>query len=174
MPRRFAKPVRQSPKSDPQQYELYRMESEAIGARHWLRLSRQNVIRFIRSACRAYGIPQLTIRFESHRKWAAYFMAPALVVFSRKTTARDLLTAAHEFAHYLHFAVAGAESEKHATHGPEFMACYMSVLDTIRFLPVQAIALLCDERAIKYVRPKEGMGVDQLRKLICGRSRTKR
>lgn len=168
MPRRFALPIRRSPKSDPQQYKLYRMESEAIGARQWLRLSRQNVIRFVRSACRTYGVPQLTIRFENHRKWAAYFLEPSLVVFSQKTTARDLLTAAHEFAHYLHYVVAGAESGKHAVHGREFMACYMSVLDTIRFIPAQAMALLCDERSIEYVRPKEGMGVDQLRKLICG------
>lgn len=172
MPVKFRLAVKRSPKSDPQQYRLYRMESEAIGARHYLRISRETVVRFIRNACRTYGVPQLTLRFENHRKWAAYFLAPSLIVFSRKTTARDLLTAAHEFAHYLHYVVAKEKSEEHQTHGPEFMACYLSVLDTIRFIPMQAMALLCDERLIQYLRPKEGMGVDQLRKLICGRHRT--
>lgn len=172
MPRQFARPIRRSPKSDPQQYRVYRMESEAIGARHWLRLSRQNVARFIHAACRSYGIPRIKIRFENHRKWAAYFQAPSLIVFSKKTTARDLLTAAHEFAHYLHYVVAGAKSEQHAVHGSEFMTCYLSVLDTIRFIPARAMALLCEERSIKHVCPKEGAGVDQLRKLICGRNRS--
>ncbi len=171
MPVRYKRPIKRSPKSDPQQYRVYRMESEAIGARHWLRISRQKVGQFVRAVCRTYGIPPLTIRFENHRRWAAYFQAPSLMVFSKKATARDLLTAAHEFGHYLHYVVAGEESEKHATHGPEFMACYMSVLDTIRFIPIEAMAVLCDERKIKYVRPKEGMGVDQLRKLTCGRHR---
>lgn len=148
------------------------MESEAIGARRWLRISRQKVVQFIRAACATYSIPVPTIRFENHTKWAAYFQAPSLLVFSKKTTARDLLTAAHEFAHYLHHVVAGEEGDAHQVHGPEFVACYIDVLDTIRFMPIEAMVAVCEKYKIKYLRPKESYGVDQLRKLICGRRST--
>jgi hypothetical protein len=167
MARRFKRPTKKSPKSDPQRNLVYRMESEAIGARTLLTLTKPRIVSLLRNLARSYHIAPCKVRFNDMTAWAADWQPPGIITFGRKTTSQDLLTALHEFAHHLHYVIEPCDT--HAGHGPEFMCCYMSVLDHVRFLPVVAMAAVCDKYKIKYIRPKETDGIDELSKLIQGK-----
>lgn len=164
MARKFRRPIKKSPKSDPQRNLIYRMESEAIGGRQYLTLTKRKIVSLINSLSRNYRIPPCVIRFNDMTEWAADWRPPGIITFGKKSTSRDLLTALHEFAHHLHYVIEPADV--HQGHGPEFMCCYMSVLDTIRFIPVEAMAAVCETYKIKYIAPKATDGIDQLARLI--------
>lgn len=164
MARRFRRPIKESPKSDPQRNLVYRMESESIGGRQYLTLTMPKIRSLLRNLSRTYHIAPVKVRFNDMTAWAADWQPPGLITFGKKTTSRDLLTALHEFAHHLHYVI--EPSDVHAGHGPEFMCCYMSVLDTVRFIPIEAMAAVCDRYKIRYIRPKEMHGIDQLARLI--------
>lgn len=164
MPRRYALPVKRSPKSDPQRNLVYRMESEAIGGRSYLTLTKARIISLMKTLSRTYHVPAVTLRFSDMKGWAADWQPPNIITFGKKTTSRDFLTALHEFAHHLHYVI--APSDDHQGHGPEFMCCYMSVLDTVRLLPIEAMAVVCDQYKVKYIKPAETDGIDGLAKRI--------
>ena len=164
MARRFRKPIKRSPKSDPQRNLVYRMESEAIGGRMYLTLTKRKILSLIKNLARNYSIAPVPVRFTDMTSCAAMWEPPGVITFGAKTTSRDLLTALHEFAHHLHYVIEPLDT--HQGHGPEFMCCYMSVLDTVRFIPIEAMAAVCDKYKIKYIRPRETHGVDELGKLI--------
>lgn len=170
MPVRYQRPIKKSPKSDPQRNLIYRMESEAIGGRQYLTLSKPKIVSLIKSLSRAYHIAAPAVRFNDMTAWAADWRPPGIITFGKKITSKDLLTALHEFAHHLHYLI--EPSDAHTGHGPEFMCCYMSVMDTMRFIPVEASAAVCDRYQIEYIRPRETDGLDQLRKLLRGRRST--
>lgn len=151
MAQRFRRPIKKSPASDPQQYRLYRMENEAIGARTYMSLTRKDLARFVRAVCREYRIPKVVLKWENLGKWAAEWRSPNIIVLGTKKTSRDLLTIAHEMAHHLHWAI---ESEKdQQSHGPEFMACYLSILDTARIIPMVGMLPICEHYGLKVIHP---------------------
>jgi hypothetical protein len=143
------------------------MENEAIGARSYLRLSRETLEKFIRSMCRQYRLPKVKIEYQDLGRWAAEWEYPNILRFGKKTTSRDLLTAAHELAHYLHSHI--APNNEHEPHGAEFMGCYMSVLDTVRFIPVRGMRAICDSYQIRYVDPGTTSSYLKLTKAVWGR-----
>ena len=162
--------TRTSPQSDPQQYRLYKMEREEIGARNYARLSVAECRRVSRSVCRTYAVPQARIR----RKlipggWAAEWIKRVGTRYStitlnpHKGTSTDLLTILHELAHHIHFYLANHPSQ-HQDHGPQFMACYISILDTVRFLPRDAMAVVCKRAGLKYHLP--GPSIASLKKVL--------
>lgn len=162
----YRKPIKRSPPSDPQQYLLYRMENEAIGARHYMRLTRRQLSMYIRSLVRVYGMPKVQILFEDLGRWAAEWRPPNILVFGKKTTSRDLLTAAHEVAHHLHAYLAKGLDQQ--DHGPQFMACYMHILDTSRFIPLVGMRAVCDRYGIKYLGLGDNVSVKKLMKVVRG------
>lgn len=166
MARRYRRPIKKSPKSDPQRNLVYRMEAEAIGGRQYLTLTKPKIVSLLKMLARTYRIAPVVVRFNDMTGWAADWQPPGIITFGKKTTSRDLLTALHEFAHHLHYVL--EPSDAHASHGPQFMCCYMSVLDTVRLIPIEAMVAVCDRYKIKYIQPKETHGIDQLAKLICG------
>ncbi len=172
MARRFKRTVKKSPESDPQQYQVYRMENEAIGARRYLALTRANCEMAVRSLCKTYGMPQIDVWFQDLGRWAAEWRQgldgkPNKIILGKKTTSRDLLTVAHEVAHNLHYHLVPTFDQQ--GHGPEFMACYMSVLDTMRFIPVAGMAAICDNYKIKYILPPKNGSIQGLQRLIKGK-----
>ena len=164
MARKFRMPVKRSPKSDPQRQLVYRMESEAIGGRQYLTLTKPKIVSLLKNLSRTYHIAPPVIRFNDMTRWAAEWAPPGVITFGRKTTSRDLLTALHEFAHHLDYVI--EPFDVHAAHGKEFMCLYMSVLDTVRLIPIDAMAVICDKYKIKYIKPKDSDGIDELGKLI--------
>lgn len=169
MPKPYARPTARESAADPQRFRLYRMENEQIGARNYLELSRKNLGSYVRSMARAYRVPMPKLAFKNLGPWAAEYQNPNLMTFGYKRTSRDLLTAAHEFAHHLHYWLTHGGSEIQEDHGPEFMSCYMSILDTSRFIPVEGMRAICDKHGIRYIDFKGWNDVDKLQKAIYGR-----
>lgn len=156
------------PKSDPQQLRLYAMEREEIGARDYARLTFAECGRVIRSVCRAYGIPRPRLFRRKLRHAAEWWKPPGqrysqIILSTAISTSHDLLTILHELAHHVHFYLAD-QPEEDEDHGPEFMACYISIFDTVRFLPKDALATVCDRRGLRYFLP--GPTVDSLRRVL--------
>lgn len=161
---RYKRPLKKSPKSDPQQYRVYRMENEAIGARSYQSLRRADLGRFVRAVCREYRLPSVKLRYENLGRWAAEWRSPNIIVLGIKTTSRDLLTIAHELAHHLHGAL--AEGLTQEDHGPQFMACYLSILDTARIIPVVGMRAICAQYKIRYIDPGLSGSLFTLRKRV--------
>lgn len=166
MARKFRLALRKSPAGDPQQYLVYRMENEAIGSRHYAKLTQKGIRQLARSVCRTYGIAQVRIRFgDLGRRWAAEWSEPGVITFNRrKPMARDLITVTHELAHHLHHYMAADATQE--AHGAEFMACHMSILDTVRAIPVSAMRVVCEQYGVRYADPGERNSLKALRRAV--------
>lgn len=170
MPKRYAYPLRKSPKSDPQQFQIYRMESEAIGARNYGSMTRANIVRLVNGICRKYGAKRATVVYKDLGKWAAQWCPPATIELStRKRTSMDYVTITHELAHHIH-ASFGDFTATQEPHGPEFMACHMSILDTCRAIPVAAMKVVCQQYKIRYNDPGERNSLTDLSRAVLGKS----
>jgi IrrE N-terminal-like domain len=171
-------PIKRSPKKDPQQYQVYRMENEAIGARRYMSMDRPTIRQLVRSVCRNYRVPVVKVRWKNLGKWAAMWNdendigGEAIVLNTRKRTAQDVMTITHELAHHIHHHL----SDKKATslgqqdHGPQFMACHMSILDTCRVIPVVGMKAICDRWKVKYIDPGPGNSLFVLKRICRGRN----
>jgi len=153
---------------DPQQFPFYRLEREEIGARDYARLTFKEVLRVSRSVCRAYGVPQVKVTRRVMGRWAAEYSAGEgagiITLNPKKGTATDLLTILHELAHHLHYHLSDAGYNEHQDHGPHFLACYMSILDTVRLIPYDAMATILKRRHLNYLLP--GSTVKSLKRAL--------
>lgn len=144
-------PVRRAHPNDPQQWRLYRMESETLGARGYARLTRRTLVQFVRGISRQYKVPAPYVEFVDLKGWSAECDNGVLRFNTSRRHALDVITAAHEFAHHLHTVL--VPLDVHQAHGPQFLACYMSVLDTARIIPTYAMRTVCDKYKIAYNDP---------------------
>jgi hypothetical protein len=158
--RPYAYTCRKSPKTDPQQHLVYRMESESIGARNYQSMSRKNIMRLCNGVCRSFQLPRLNVVYKDlGPRWAAEWSSPeegetraTIYLSTRKRSSMDFVTITHELAHHLH-ASYGAATDDHEPHGAEFMGCHMAILDAVRAIPVYAMYTVCRKYGIKYVDP---------------------
>lgn len=148
---------------DPQQFILYRVEREEIGCRDYARLTLEKAKQISRSVCRTYGMPQAKLRRRVMGRWAAEWDDGTIWLNPKKGTASDLLTLLHELAHHLHYHLWDGFA-KQEDHGPEFMACYMSIMDTVRLIPYDAMGLICRRRGLRYFSP--GPSLKSLRRAV--------
>ena len=151
MPRRYRKPIRRSPANDPQQYLVYRMEKEALGARGYAKVTRDILRQFTRGTCRSFGVPQVKLRFCDIGPWTGDYQDNLIRLNPKRPGSQCLLTIAHELGHHVHEAL--APGNDHESHGPQFMAAYMAVLDNARILPVVGMRAICDQYGIRYNDP---------------------
>lgn len=163
---KYKRPIKKSPKSDPQQYLVYRMENEALGARSYMSLTRRDLARFVRAICRQYKLPKVELKYEDLGRWAAEWRSPNVIVLGMKKISRDLLTIVHELAHHLHEVIAPDLPQE--SHGAEFMGCYMSILDTARIIPVIGMRAICADYKIRYVDPGTRSNLTKLRRAVRG------
>lgn len=172
MPTKYRYPVKRSPKSDPQQYACYRMENEAIGARAYQQLTRALVRKLARSVCRNYRVPQVRLSWADIGKWAAEWReqpskkTSMIVLNTKKGTSQDMLTITHELAHHVHHWLSGGKDDKQEPHGPEFMACHISVLDSCRVIPVVGMRAICDAWKVRYKDPGTSNSLAKLRRIV--------
>lgn len=175
MAARYRYPVKRSPKSDPQQYRVYRMENEAIGARQLMQLTRDAIRSLVRGVCRNYRVPVADVAWANLGRWAAEWRqqpsqrTSLIVLNTKKGTARDVLTVTHELAHHVHHWLADGADEGHESHGPEFMACHMSILDTCRVVPVVGMRAVCDAWKVRYHDPGTRASLPRLQAIARGR-----
>jgi hypothetical protein len=151
MPRRFRIPIRRSPAHDPQQYLVYRMEKEAIGALGYGKVTREDLRQFARGTCRSFGVPQVGLQFMDIGKWSGDYGDNLIRINPKRPGAQCLMTVAHELGHHVHESL--APGNEHEGHGPQFMAAYMAVLDNARILPVVGMRAVCDQYKIRYNDP---------------------
>lgn len=175
MAAKYRYPIRRSPRSDPQQYRVYRMENEAIGARHYQRLNRATIMQIIRSVCRNYSVPRLPVVWKPLGRWAAMWVQDdagriELQLNTKKATARATLTITHELAHHVHEHLAGSAADHHESHGPEFMACHISILDTCRVIPVVGMRAVCQAWNVRYHDPGTTNSLRKLQRIVRRRS----
>ncbi len=162
----YAYPIRRGPKHDPQQFRIYRMENEAIGARQYMAVDRATIRQLARGVCRNYRVPQAHLVWRDLGKWAAEWELGTISFNTRKGSARDILTATHELAHHIHHFLSDGADEGHEAHGPEFMACHMSILDTCRVIPVVGMRAICTHYGVKFHDPGIANSLSKLQR-IC-------
>lgn len=160
-------PVARAPRTDPQRNRLYRLELECLGARGYVTLTQSRIRQFARSICRQYGVPQVPVTFDDLGVWGGEWCPDKGITISRrKSNSRDLITIAHELAHHVHDHFEPAD-QLQAPHGPQFMACYMSILDTARIIPVRAMKVICDQYRVRYHDPGERNSLSALQRAVA-------
>lgn len=170
MAARYRFPLKRSPKSDPQQFRVYRMENEAIGSCRYAKLTRVDARTLARKVCRTYGIPQAKLEWvDNLGKWAAEWDNGTIKLNKKKSTSAHLLTLTHELAHHVHWYLGGDITETHEGHGPEFMACHMSVLDACRVIPVVGMREICKAWKVRFADPGDENNIETLRRIVSGR-----
>lgn len=170
MPSRFKWAVAASPKSDPQRSRVYRMENEAIGGRHYCQLSDLEIMARARDVCELYGVPQAKVSWSDLGRWAAEWKGGDIRLNRNKVTSRSILTILHELAHHVHWGLGGEASTQQENHGPEFMGCYMSILDTSRIIPVVGMRAICESYRVEYRDPGTRGSLPRLRRICLGRT----
>lgn len=165
----FQMPIKRSPRKDPQQHRVYRMENSAIGARNYRTLKRADILALVRSVCRNYRVKAPLVRFRRVGKWAAEWsdIAGGLITLNpHKGTGQDLLTVTHELAHHVHHKLSKGRDEQHEAHGAEFMAVHMSILDTTRVIPIEGMRVIAKRWRVRYRDPGPNNNLIRLRR-IC-------
>lgn len=166
MPSKYRYPIRRSPKSDPQQFKVYRMEEEAIGARSYCKLTRVGVGQLVRSISQNYRVPCPRLVWKDLGRWAAEWTEPGEIALNtRKNTAKDVLTITHEMAHHVHFHLGGEPTREQENHGPEFMACHMSILDSCRVIPVVGMRAICAAWKVRFADPGTRNSLSKLKRI---------
>ena len=165
MAAQYRMPIKRSPKADPQQYRVYRMENEAIGARRHMRLKPSAIEKLVRSVCRNYGVKPPKVRWKYLGKWAAEWDNDRINLNPSKGTSRDILTVTHELAHHIHYCISLGKSEEQQPHGPQFMACHISILDTCRIIPVVGMRAICKKWKVAFCDPGESNSLATLRRI---------
>lgn len=168
--KRLPKYVKQSPVSDPQQNLVYFMEGDALGAiRDKARMTRKDIRALVRSVCKTYGMPRAKVCFRPLKKWTAMWEEPYTLVFNtRAVLSHGLLVVLHELSHMLHYVI--QPELKDEGHGPEFMCCYMDILDTTRTIPLAGMRAICDIYGIKYADRGKNNSLAALTKAVLNYS----
>lgn len=148
--RRMPKYVKRSPKKDPQKHLVYFMEADSLGAlHHHAKMTRAGIRKFAKSVCGIYQVPQVAVQFKQLDSSAAHWQEPCTLIFNPKQMpwSQSLLIVIHELAHHVHYSLA---PEGQQDHGPEWMCCYMDILDAVRVLPYEGMRAVCDKYGVKY------------------------
>lgn len=166
----FERPVGRSPASDPQRTRLYRMESEAIGSQYYNTMPRRMMVKLLRSLARNYAIPEPRPRFKDLGDWTAEWRSDGVITFNPSRRGfNSIVTVAHEFSHHLHAHLALERAFEQQPHGPQFMACYMSVLDTTRAIPVCGMRAICARYKIEFADPGDRNSLTALQRVVRSR-----
>lgn len=165
---RFKYPIKRSPKSDPQQYRVYRMENEAIGARNYMRTTRSVLRGLAISVCRNYRVPMAKLKWADLGKWAAEWHEGIIRLNKHKGSSSDILTITHELAHHVHHHLSDGRDVMQEAHGAEFMACHISILDSCRIIPVVGMRAVCGAWKIEYHDPGTTSSLKKLRRICLG------
>lgn len=168
MTKRLPKYCKQSPAKDPQRNLVYFMEGDALGAlRDKSTMKRKAIRDLIRAVCRNYRMPPAKVYFKPLKTWTASWDEPRDLTFNTKASlSHGLLVVLHELAHLLHYHI--QPKDVHEAHGPEFIACYMSILDSTRTIPIPGMQAVCDLYGIRYVDFGPKYTLAALRKAVLG------
>lgn len=165
---KFRMSVKRPSRRDVQQYLLYRMEKESFGGLRRGKMTQKEMQSFANAVCRNYAVPQVSVRFKDLGQWAGQCWADGRIdINPKKTGSLSVLCIAHELAHHIHNnLVPDKRRRQHQSHGPEFLACYISVFDTARIVPSAGMRAVLDTYKLKYIDPGDDNSLATLRKRI--------
>lgn len=165
---KFRMPIKRSLKSDPQQYLLYRMEQECFGGMWRGRMTLKAIRSLSDSICKNYGVEKAKVSFKELGKWAGQCLSTgAIEINPNKRAALSMICILHELAHHIHNQLVPFEVlVKQEFHGPEFLACYMSVLDTTRVIPLAGMRAILKGYDLMYIDPGDDCSVSVLKERI--------
>jgi hypothetical protein len=165
MARRFKRPIRRSPKCDPQRQRFYRMEHEAINGRRLLNtLTQPQVRKLVKVLSRSYKIPGPLVQFVQTDEFHGMWVDPNLLLFNTKSGPVGVVTVVHEMAHYVHEVYAPDNEDQ--PHGPQFVACYMSIIDALRLVPVCGMRAILEDYKLKYIDPGKNTTLTTLKRRL--------
>jgi hypothetical protein len=146
------------------------MENEAIGARAYRGMTNAKIEELVRRVCRNYRVPVPRVVWRPLGRWGAEWSISdegrTTIAFNpAKEGARHPLTVTHELAHQVHHFLADDKWEQEP-HGPQFMACHISILDTCRMIPVVGMRAICDAWKVKYLDPGVSNSLDRLERIV--------
>lgn len=168
MKKRLPRYCKQSRKKDPQQNLVYFMEGDALGSLQGrAKMTREDIREMAKQMCKNYQIPPVGIRFKPLEAVTAHWMEPGIIELNSSSShARGILILLHELAHHLHFHFCPCND--HQDHGPQFMACYMHILDSARTIPFEGMKAICDSYGVKYADLGTKNSLTALKKAVRG------
>lgn len=165
---KFRMPIRRSPKNDPQQYLLYRMEQECFGGMWRGKMTLKAIRSLADSVCKNYGVSKVKISFKDLGNWAGQCLSNSKIEINpNKRAALSIICILHELAHHIHNQLVPYDILiQQESHGAEFMACYMSVLDTTRIVPLAGMRAILKNYDLFYIDPGDDNSLTVLKEQI--------
>lgn len=165
---KFQMPIKRSSRKDPQQYLLYRMEQECFGGMWRGKMTLKAIRALANSVCKNYRVSPVKVKFKDLGRWAGQCWLHAQIdINPNKRAALSVLCIIHEIAHHVHNQLVPDEILfQQEPHGPEFLACYMSIMDTTRIVPITGMRAILKSYKLRYIDPGDGNSLATLTKRI--------
>lgn len=135
-------------KRDPQRRRMYRMEREFDGASIFTRTERHCLEDVLTHACRKYSVPRARLVIGRSKERLMGYSDDEKVYLNAAFHGQNLQTLLHEIAHWITEHL----FEDHDTHGAEFTAIYMQLLNGYRVLPEFAFRKLARQYKLKIAK----------------------
>lgn len=141
--------------SDPAGSAVWRMETrEFRGIWRRTRVPFRYRKRLVRMLCRLYAVPMLSVQSVTNPGYSGQFWHNAKMGICwlelHPSRGADLLTLAHEFAHYL----THLRSPRATDHGPTFLRHYMQVCESLRLIPSAGFRQACRRHGLTIASTK--------------------
>ena len=133
---------------------VYEMEhAELRGLWQETRIPLRYRKRVLAALCRAFDLPRIRVRScKVPGAHGCYYVRddgePRIDLCPRSGS--DMLTLAHEFAHY----VTHMRCPRARDHGPTFLFHYMQVCDALRLVPAAGFRAACRKHGLRIARKK--------------------
>ena len=139
------------PRSDPQRDNLYWLESEINGWWAHSSATTRELESLLVFVCKHYNVEAPRLKVVRRRSWkdtAEYDPDREEIILNRCREGANAMVLCHEATHYLTDCFyTGVQS-----HGPEFVAIYMHLLDHFCFLPHRCFRLIAKTHRLKIAR----------------------
>lgn len=140
-----------APKSDPQRDELYWLEAEINGWWTYSSATTRELEVLLNSICLYYRVEPPRFKVVRNKRWsdsAEYDANTETITLNRSREGANAMVLCHEAAHY----VTSCFHTYAESHGPQFCAIYMHILDHFCFLPHKCFRMLAKSHKLKLAR----------------------
>lgn len=145
------KHTRRSPKHDPQQHKLYRLERTIVGMALHTSTDANYLQQLSATLCGLYHVHPPRIRrsakqFEGDHIFARYIWEDQTIWLNPAFHGSNLSVMLHELAHHIADNLHGPEEE---AHGPKFCAIYMYLQSKARLLPMYVFRVMAAKHDVE-------------------------
>lgn len=138
-----------SPRSDPQREQVYKMESDEFGRHAHHRASRKLLQGWLKEMAKLLSVPAPKLRFgDCGAQYGAVYDSNNHTITMSPRGGPCLLLLCHEFAHYFVFLTQPTVPD----HGPAFCLTYMTLLDAMRLVPEEGFRAAARRHGVKISR----------------------